>query len=109
VDGLLAVFREAPYTTPSVSDCVSRVQEDLFAALLERGTLVKVSADVVYLGETLDEIRSRIVEHIREKGSIDVAQVRDMLQASRKYAVSLLEYFDQQRVTKRVGDMRVLR
>ena len=109
VDGLLAGFRDAPYTTPSVSDCVSLVQEDLFAALLESGTLIKVSADVVYLAETLDEIRSRVVEHIRQEGSIDVAQVRDMLQASRKYAVSLLEYFDQQRITKRVGDARVLR
>jgi selenocysteine-specific elongation factor len=108
-DSLLSVFRDAPYTTPSVSDCVSQLQEDLFAALLEDGTLVKVSADVVYLGETLDEIRSRVIEHIRQEGSIDVAQVRDMLQASRKYAVSLLEYFDQQRVTKRVGDARVLR
>jgi len=35
--------------------------------------------------------------------------VRDTLKTSRKYALALLEYTDEQRVTKRVGDARVLR
>jgi selenocysteine-specific elongation factor len=40
---------------------------------------------------------------------VTAAQVRDQFNTSRKYSVGLLEYLDAQRVTKRVGDVRVLR
>jgi selenocysteine-specific elongation factor len=48
------------------------------------------------------------VAHIQREGSITVAQVRDQFQASRKYALALMEHLDERRVTKRVGDKRVL-
>ena len=51
----------------------------------------------------------RIVAHIRAHGKITVAEVRDIFSASRKYALALMEYLDQQRITRRVGDERVLR
>ena len=47
--------------------------------------------------------------HLHENGSITVADVRTMFNTSRKYSLPLLEYLDQQRVTRRVGDERVLR
>jgi selenocysteine-specific elongation factor len=49
------------------------------------------------------------VSRIQAEGSITVAQVRDLFQASRKYALALMEHLDEQRITKRVGDTRVLR
>jgi selenocysteine-specific elongation factor len=52
---------------------------------------------------------ARIVGHLREKGTITLARVRDMFGTSRKYAQALLEHLDQQRITRRVGDERVLR
>ena len=48
-------------------------------------------------------------EIIRQEGSVTVAQVRDRFNTSRKYALALLEYLDNIRVTRRVGDARVLR
>jgi selenocysteine-specific elongation factor len=109
VDALLAVFKRAPYTTPSVAECISQLGEDVFASLLEEGTLVRISAEVVYLGETIAEMVEKVVAHIRREGDITVAQARDLFGASRKYTVALMEYLDQQRVTRRVGDARVLR
>ena len=55
--------------------------------------------------ELVDWIKNYISEH----GSVNVAQVRDAFDTSRKYALALLEYLDDQRITKRVGDERVLR
>jgi selenocysteine-specific elongation factor len=52
---------------------------------------------------------NRIVARIEREGSITVAQVRDMFGASRKYALALMEHLDERKVTKRVGDERVLR
>jgi selenocysteine-specific elongation factor len=109
VDELLALFRRQRYTTPSVADCEAKLGPDLLAALVEQGHLVKVSDDVLFLTETYEQMVQRVTDHIRLKGSITIAQVRDMFNASRKYALALMEHLDERRVTKRVGDARILR
>lgn len=109
VDALLTAFRRSPYATPSVGECEQAVGAEAFNALVEQGRLVKVSADVVFLAETYQEMVDRVVRFIQENGSITVAQVRDMFNASRKYALALMEHLDQRKVTRRVGDERVLR
>jgi selenocysteine-specific elongation factor len=109
VDALLAEFRRNPYTTPSVTDCEAQVGVEVLNALIEQGRLIKVSEDVIFLTETYEEMVNRIVARIKGEGSITVAQARDMFGASRKYALGLMEHLDERRVTKRVGDKRVLR
>lgn len=109
VDQLLAAFRKEPYTTPSVADCVGQVGEDVFNALLEQGLLYRVSEDVVFLTETYREMVDKVAAHLEEHGTITIAQVRDMFGASRKYALGLMGHLDERKVTKRVGDERVLR
>ena len=54
-------------------------------------------------------MRARVIDRLHGQGSITVAQVRDLLGASRKYALAFMEYLDEQRITKRMGDIRVLR
>jgi len=78
-------------------------------ALIEGGQLVRLSPDVLLLTETYDELEAWVKEHISEQGSVNVAQVRDAFNTSRKYALALLEYLDDRRITKRVGDDRILR
>jgi selenocysteine-specific elongation factor len=76
--------------------------------LIEQGDLVEVAPDLVYPRDVLDELRARIVAAIREHGPISVAAVRDLTGTSRKYALAILSYLDDRRVTRRVGDDRVL-
>ena len=108
VDDLLARFLDSPYATPSVADCEVALGPELLKVLLEEATLVRVSDSVIFLRETYEEMVERVVAHIKQEGSITVAQVRDHFQASRKYALALMEHLDERRVTKRVGDKRVL-
>jgi selenocysteine-specific elongation factor len=109
VDRLLREFRNAPYSTPSYKDSVSAVGEDVLLALIEAGQLVRLSPDVLLLAETYDALNAWVRQYISEHGGVNVAQVRDAFNTSRKYALALLEYMDDQRITKRVGDDRVLR
>ena len=109
VDALLAAFRRQPYAPPSMAESVAQTDAEIISALLYQGTLVRLSEDVLLLGETHDEMLGRIVEHIKQTGSITVAQVRDMFNTSRKYALALMEHMDERRITRRVGDERVLR
>jgi selenocysteine-specific elongation factor len=109
VDALLARFRNAPYAPPSVKESEAAVGADVLAALLDQGKLVKVSDEVLFLPQTYTAMVERIRTHIQQNGSVTVAQVRDLFDTSRKYALGLLEHLDASGVTKRVGDERVLR
>jgi selenocysteine-specific elongation factor len=109
VDALLYEFRRTPYTTPSVSQSEEQVGEEMFSSLIEQGLLVKLNEDVVLLAETYDEMRDRVVAYLQAQGTITVAELRDLFDTSRKYALALLGYMDEKRITRRVGDERVLR
>lgn len=109
VEALMARFRSQPFSPPSVKESVELVGEDVLRVLLERGDLVQVSSDVLFLSETYREMVRRVEEWIQLQGDITLGEVRDMFGSSRKYAQALLERLDEAGVTKRVGDKRVLR
>ena len=67
------------------------------------------AGDVVFAADAYAEMVAAITARLREKGTITLAEVRDMFGTSRRYAQALLEHLDAERVTKRVGDARVLR
>ena len=85
------------------------VDPELLAYLQEKGDVVRVNETVVFTTEAYDDMVGRIVAHLRENNSVTVAEAREIFGTSRKYVLPLLEYLDQQRITRRVGDERVLR
>ncbi len=105
IDAYLSALRSNPYSPPTDA----ALPDDLLSLLVDEGRVVRVNESVVYDSDAYAEMVDGIVSAIRENGSINVAQVRDKFQTSRKYALSMLEHLDQQRVTRRVGDDRALR
>jgi selenocysteine-specific elongation factor len=87
----------------------SRLEPELLAALVDDGRVVKVNEDVVFAASAYRQMVERIVELARKQGKVSVADVRTLFNSSRKYVLPLLEYLDSQRITRRVGDERVLR
>lgn len=79
---------------------------ELTHLLVRDGMLVRVSDDLVYLPEQIDEIR-HILDGMTEP--FTVAQFRDHSGLSRKYAVPILEWADREGLTIRRGDVRHLR
>ena len=105
VDRYLAALEARPYSPPTDLG----ISGELVSGLVDEGKVVKVNQDVVFSAEVFEEMRNRIVEEARTEGKINVGRVRDMFDTSRKYALALMEYLDQQKITRRVGDDRVLR
>jgi selenocysteine-specific elongation factor len=80
------------------------------AALREAGRAVRVSKTMHYHPEALADIRRRVVAlGERNAGAVTLAQLRDELGTSRKFAQALLEHFDAEKVTIRRGDEHFLR
>lgn len=109
IDALLAQFHRAPYTPPSVQEAETAIGVEAVNALVAQGKLVRLNDQVLLTPQALQTMQDWVVTTIRTQGQVTVAQVRDQFNTSRKYAVALLEYLDEKRVTKRVGDARVLR
>ncbi len=105
VSEYLAVLAGEPWAPPTDRP----VDPELLGYLQEKGDVVKVNETVVFTTDAYDDMVARIVSHIQENGSATVADVREIFGTSRKYVLPLLEYLDQQRVTRRMGDDRVLR
>jgi selenocysteine-specific elongation factor len=79
-----------------------------FDTLCAGGALVSVGEDL-YLATQLSAIRARLEAELRARKEVTVAEFRDALGTSRKYALPLLEWFDATGVTVRRGDKRLLR
>ena len=85
------------------------IDSELLNALIDQGKVVKVNESVIFTATSYQTMTGQITDHLRENGSITVAEARTLFNSSRKYMLPLLEYLDQQRITRRVGDERVLR
>jgi len=107
VDALILLFASTGTQPPSVKEAIVQGGEDVFQYLVESGTFTLISPTVVFLASTLEEIIQKTKEMLSEKQKITVADFRDYFNTSRKYAVSLLEYMDAQKITIREGDFRM--
>jgi selenocysteine-specific elongation factor len=83
--------------------------KNLMYNLLERGILVRLSDKVVFHRDAVEKARHIVLQYLAKYPSITVAELRDILQLSRKYATAILEYFDKTGLTKREKDEHMLR
>ncbi|HEY2668237.1 MAG TPA: selenocysteine-specific translation elongation factor [Actinomycetota bacterium] len=107
-DELMAVLLGAKAAPPVLAELARRFDAALIRGLVRTGQLVQVSQDLVFPAETMAGIRDLVKQRIAADGPFTVAEFRDLVGASRKYAVPLLEYLDQTGFTRRQGDVRVL-
>jgi selenocysteine-specific elongation factor len=105
IDAFLRALNQNPYSPPG--DIM--LEPDLINLLLEQQQIIKVSDGVVFSAAAYNEMVAKVIAYAKEKGKVTLAEVRDMLGTSRKYAQALLEYMDEKKLTRRVGDERVLR
>ncbi len=85
----------------------SPTTDNLISYLLEKGILVKISEDFFLHRESFNECVKILREYLDKNGEITVSEFRTLLGTSRKYALPLLESFDQRKLIRRVEDKRV--
>ena len=104
-DAYLALLRTTPLAPPTDSPPAP----ELLGYLTESGAVVDAGGGVVFTAEAYESMVATVIGLLEQQGSVTMAQVRDRLGTSRKYVQALLEHMDQQRITARRGDERVLR
>ena len=98
-------LRKNPYSPPSDQ----KINPELLGVLVDQDKVVRVGDGVIFDAVAYREMTGRIVQHLKDHGNITVAEARTMFNTSRKYILPLLEHMDQQQITRRTGDERILR
>ena len=104
IDTFLEVLSQNPYypTPETLPD------PELLNLLIKDRRVVRVSDGIIFTAAAYDEMAGHITGHLKANGKVTVGEVRDMFQTSRRHALALMEHLDRQRVTRRIGDERVL-
>ncbi len=107
-------FASAGLRVPALKDVLAGLKIDkgraqkIMTLLLREKVLIKISDDLVFHQSALAELRKSLAAQKQISPRLDVARFKDLTGVSRKYAIPLLEYLDRERVTRRVGEERVI-
>ena len=84
------------------------IDPELLGFLTDSGEVVPIGDGIVYDAVAYENITQQVLDYIQNNGKITVAETRDLLNSSRKYVLPLLQSMDARRLTRRIGDDRVL-
>ena len=117
---IATTYETAGIEVPKLNDVLARatagtrsrpeLARKVFQLFLDSGELVKISDEFYFPKQIIDDITQKIrsAAASRTDRSIDVASFKELTGLSRKYAIPLLEFFDRERVTRRVGEKRLV-
>jgi selenocysteine-specific elongation factor len=110
-----AAFAKAGLAVPPVNEVLAQLAiekaraERILQILLREKVLVRVNAELIFHRVALEKLAGMLREYKKAKGErIGVPSFKELTGITRKYAIPLLEYLDRQRLTRRVGDERVI-
>jgi selenocysteine-specific elongation factor len=110
-----AAFASSGLAVPSVKEVLAKLTveakraEKLLQILLREKNLVRVSPELVFHRQALAQLKEQLAAHKKAKGDrLSVPAFKELTGITRKYAIPLLEYLDRERVTRRVGEERVI-
>ena len=112
---ILKIYNEAGLTPPSFKDVINNFQDkkteaqNIIKLLLKEGSLIKINEELIFTRDALDNLRKNYKALLVKEGKATPVSFKELTGLSRKYIIPLMEYFDTDKLTMRVGDHRILR
>ena len=109
------IYNEAGLTPPSLTDVVNDFKDQKAKAqsiinlMLKDGDLIKINEDLCFCPRVSEQITRRLQGNADKRRQSDTGDFKELTGLSRKYIIPLMEYFDMNKLTVRVGDHRILR
>jgi len=111
---IIRTYEEKGFMVPKAEEILASLDYkegdklEVFNALIYKGELIRLKEDLYLLNTLYQEALGLLKDHIMKKGSITIAELRDLLNTNRKVALFILELFDQRKITKREDNRRIL-
>jgi selenocysteine-specific elongation factor len=109
------LFARGGLQSPSLKELASKLSSDesevrsVVQLLIEEGTIIKTKEDIYFHRDAVGKLKEELIRFLREHHEITTSQFKELTGVSRKYAIPLMEYFDNSKITIRVGEKRLLR
>jgi selenocysteine-specific elongation factor len=112
-DAIEKLYLNSGFNPPFVKEVLENEKNEkesrqVLYALLDMNTLIKINEDMFMHIKNYEKTINLMRDYIKEHEEMTLSEFRDLLGTSRKYALPLLEHFDQSKITKRIGEKRVL-
>ncbi len=108
-------FERAGLTVPSFAAVLEKLPveskraQKILQMLLREKVLIKVTDELIFHRAAVAQLREMLAKYRKERGNkLPIPVFKELTGITRKYAIPLLEYLDRERVTRRVGDERVI-
>ena len=113
-DLILVKYKEMGFKPPKYSELEEMVDDkvalgEMHTLLIDNGLLIPLDKDICFMKGFFNEGQSRIKEKAEQTGKITLAETREALETSRKFALAFLDKLDSMGITKRVDDYRVIK
>jgi selenocysteine-specific elongation factor len=113
---LLEFYTGSGLKTPTIKEAYAKFAKlepafvkDMLMVLVAEKAMTKVNEDLYFASSVLTDLQTRLVEFITREGDIDAPRFKELTGLTRKFSIPLLEHFDKEKLTLRVGDKRILR
>ena len=113
-DELEKIFIKGGFSPPDLEEALNKCKsppdkvEMIFNFLIDQGVLIKISSNYVIHRKILEELKRNLKEFVAKKEMISVPEFKELTKTTRKFAIPLLEYLDQKKITRREGDKRII-
>jgi selenocysteine-specific elongation factor len=107
-------FLDAGWRVPPLDEVLATVPvpadqaRQLVTMLTKEKKLIKISESLFFHASSIAQLIDLLAQYRKQNEQIDVGAFKNLTTISRKYAIPLLEYLDRERITRRVGDYRVI-
>jgi selenocysteine-specific elongation factor len=107
----IAELERQPFNPPALHELLGRhpLSPAVLEYLVAEGRVIRVNDDTMFARSAYEDAVARLRAHLAQHRTLTVAAARDLLGSSRRYVLPLLEWLDAQKITRRVGDDRILR
>jgi selenocysteine-specific elongation factor len=114
MEKIINEYKNNIFTPDSLSEIIDQFDnkenaEAVFNYLLSEGKIIRLKEDIYLYKTALDKAKDKLKEYFKENKAIELAEFRDLINSTRKYALPILEKFDRDNLTIRDGDKRKLR
>ena len=110
---ILKKYQEAGFEMPTLDMILSSEKDKkntghIVESLAEEGDLVRLDFQYYMAREAYDKAMKALMDHMENSGRITLAEFRDIMGTSRKYAMAFLDHTDRSKITEKKDDYRVL-
>lgn len=111
ISKILKTLKDNPINPPNEKTLISQIvgSKEIIDFLIQEGEIIKLIDGILLESKNYDIMKNKLIDFLKINGSISIAQVRELLGISRKYIIPLLNKMDEEKITQRKENVRILK